>query len=63
MGYGGVAGNGEHVGYAIKVHEDMSARHTVGKAQYLRDPFNRHRQTFERQLAKDVRAFIRRASQ
>ena len=27
--------------YAVIVHENLKARHTVGKARYLVDPFNR----------------------
>ena len=33
MGYGGVA-----IPYALRQHEEMSYRHTVGKAKYLEDP-------------------------
>ena len=38
LGYGGPAGTGsntEDVGYAIPVHEDLEAHHTVGQARYL----------------------------
>jgi len=45
LGFGGPAGSGnqggsndEDVGYATHVHENMTARHTVGKAKYLEDP-------------------------
>ena len=45
MGFGGPAGignqgesNRENVGYALPVHENLTARHTVGQAKYLEHP-------------------------
>ena len=34
-------GNGPSAKYAIKQHERLDYHHTVGKAKYLADPFNR----------------------
>lgn len=41
LGYGGPAGatvKGAYVGYAIYVHENLTARHPVGQAKYLEQP-------------------------
>lgn len=41
LGYGGPAGaafGGREVGYAIYVHENLTARHKVGQAKYLEQP-------------------------
>lgn len=45
LGFGGPAGSGnqgdtndEDVGYAVHVHEDMTAHHTVGNAKFLENP-------------------------
>jgi hypothetical protein len=41
LGYGGVAGatvGGKYVGYAVYVHENLTAAHPVGKAKYLEEP-------------------------
>ena len=42
LGYGGPSGmtgpNAKYVGYALYVHEDLTARHKVGKAKFLEDP-------------------------
>lgn len=58
MGYGGPAGNGEHVGYAVYVHENLTAHHPVGKARYLVDPFNRNAHVVMRYLEKDIRKVL-----
>lgn len=50
IGFGGVA-----VPYAIKVHEDLTAHHTVGQAKYLEEPLNEHKRTMEEDLARKVR--------
>lgn len=67
LGFGGPAGTGnqgatnpEDVGYAVYVHEDLTAHHTVGKAKYLEDPLNRRRSGLPRRLARRIRAFVRR---
>jgi len=47
VGFGGPAGSGnvggetnsEDVGYALIVHEDLTASHTVGQAKFLEAPF------------------------
>lgn len=36
MGYGGAASK-----YALRVHEDLNAKHTVGQAKYLEIPFKK----------------------
>lgn len=46
LGFGGPAGSGNHgnesndesVGYAVRVHEDMTANHVNGQAKYLESP-------------------------
>lgn len=63
LGFGGPAGagnqggdsNDEDVGYAVYVHEDMTANHTVGKAKFLEDPVK------ERQAGMPAR-IVRRAN-
>lgn len=59
VGFGGPAGAGENaadVGYAIYVHEDLTARHVVGQAKYLEAPLNARRATFAQRFAARVRA-------
>lgn len=60
MGYGGSAGSqGADVGYAIYVHEDMNARHPVGKAKYLEDPMKAAESGFADRIAKDIKGFAK----
>lgn len=40
--------------YAAKQHEEMSYRHTVGKAKYLEDPFRRKKKTSVRYIQLKV---------
>jgi len=40
--------------YAVSVHENMTAKHTVGKAKYLQDPINKARSTWARDLVNRV---------
>ena len=47
VGYRGVR-------YAIYVHEDMEAHHTVGKAHYLTDPAHTLAKSVSEQVGKDV---------
>jgi hypothetical protein len=58
LSYGGPAGSGggTHVGYAVPVHENLQARHTVGKAKYLEDPVNDAISGMDRRLAARIRA-------
>ena len=42
LGFGGSAGatvGGKYVGYALYVHENLSAKHKVGQAKFLEAPF------------------------
>jgi hypothetical protein len=41
LGYGGVAGApfNKEVGYAVHVHENLTARHKHGQAKYLEQPY------------------------
>lgn len=41
--------------YAVFVHEDLQAKHAVGKAKYLEDPANR----LQGQMAADVAQVIK----
>lgn len=59
MGFGGPAGSGnrgesnpEEVGYAVRVHEDLTARHPVGQAKYLEAPLNERRSGMPRRIAR-----------
>lgn len=45
--------------YAVFVHEDEDATHTVGKSQYLRDPLNRHQGGYTRWIQKRARKNFR----
>jgi len=59
LGFGGPAGKGNvggaknkiSVGYALIVHEDLSARHKVGGSKYLEKPFNRAQRNMDRRIA------------
>jgi len=46
--------------YAVKQHEDLSLRHTDGKAKYLEDPFNRNKERVIRLVSDQVRQALRR---
>jgi len=49
LGYGGPSAP-----YALRQHEELSYRHTVGKAKYLEDPFRAHVPTMDARLAADI---------
>lgn len=51
-----VSFGGGDVDYAVYVHEDLTKRHTFGKAKYLEDPFNRRVRGLLGRLASGVRA-------
>lgn len=62
MGFGGPAGSGnmgesnpEDVGYAVYVHEDLAASHTVGQAKYLEAPLNRRRPGFAQRIVDRIK--------
>jgi hypothetical protein len=44
--------------YALPVHERTEVRHTVGKAKYLEDPFNRAATGMTRRLVQRARRHI-----
>lgn len=50
LGYGGAA-----AGYAIYVHENLSARHTVGNAKYLEKPLTERTGGMAERMAADIR--------
>ncbi len=54
LGYGGPA-----AGYAIVVHEDLQARHTVGNALYLERPFLDALPGAQRRLGVTIRGSLR----
>lgn len=65
FGFGGPAGSGnqgeknsEDVGYAVRVHEDLTSHHTVGQAKYLEGPINIRKQDMPERLAKKINAFM-----
>jgi hypothetical protein len=49
IGYGGAAAP-----YALRQHEELSYRHTVGKAKYLTDPAERRSHGMAGRLAKHI---------
>lgn len=62
LGFGGPAGTGnigttnpEDVGYAVHVHEDLTAFHTVGQAKYLEVPLNQRKSGFAERIAKRIK--------
>ena len=62
MGFGGPAGTGNNrkdVGYAVYVHEDLTARHTVGQAKFLEVPFNQAKAGMMARLAARIKRRIR----
>ena len=44
--------------YALPVHERVEVRHTVGKAKYLEDPFNRALPGMQRRLVTRARRHL-----
>lgn len=68
VGFGGPAGIGNHenetndkdVGYAVYVHEDLTARHDDGNAKYLENPALERSRTMEGRLAKDMKHDLER---
>lgn len=54
VGYGGPA-----AAYALIQHENLEFNHTVGKAKYLEDPFNRRKKGMFERVAKRVREYMR----
>lgn len=48
---------GQPVGYAVVVHEDLTARHTVGQAKYLEKPFLEARRGQAERIARDARSY------
>lgn len=61
LGYGGVAAKvnpktGEPTGAYIEIlHENMDAKHVVGKAKFLEDPAKAHKIDFIQRITKSVR--------
>ena len=61
VGYGGVATkiNPKTLeptsAYALAVHENLEAHHTVGQAKYLEQPFDEHTQNFGAKIAARVK--------
>lgn len=53
-GMSGSFGFGQGANYAYKVHEDLKARHRVGKAKYLRDPLKRNREKIIKIISESV---------
>lgn len=56
LSYGGVAGSGTDVGYAVYVHENLEAHHPVGQAKFLEQPVREAEPHFVTDLAESVRA-------
>lgn len=44
--------------YAVKVHEDLSATHTTGKAKFLEDPIRRYQGKFKNKAGSIIRSEI-----
>ena len=59
MGFGGPAGSNPDqegdVGYAVYVHEDLTARHTTGQAKYLEVPVNQRKLNMTRRLISRIK--------
>lgn len=62
FGFGGPAGAGnvggsnpEKVGYAVYVHEDLTARHTVGQAKYLEVPMNQRKASMSARISRRLK--------
>lgn len=64
LGFGGVAGagnqdgetNDQPVGYAVYVHEDLTAHHTVGQAKFLEQPFNERKESMSERMGGRIEA-------
>src|SRR5512139_1523799 len=54
-GYGGTA-----IPYALRQHEELNYRHTVGKAKYLEDPYKRHASDMDDRIAAELRQIAQR---
>lgn len=46
--------------YMVKVHEDLSANHIIGKAKFLEDPFNRRKFQVTAKVEGRFRSMLRR---
>lgn len=59
LGFGGPAGTGagqtKDVGYAVYVHENLTARHKVGNAKFLERPMLAWAAKLEAKIAADLR--------
>lgn len=53
LGFGGPAAP-----YALKVHEDLQARHTVGGAKYLEKPFMQSVEDLPKRLAQQAQDLL-----
>lgn len=49
---------GFHTSYAEAVHENLKARHEIGKAKFLEDPVNESAPTFYKNVAARIRGGI-----
>ncbi len=63
LGFGGPAGagnqgetNDKDVGYAVYVHENLTAKHPVGKAKFLEDPIKRRQGSMPARAARRIDA-------
>lgn len=45
--------------YMVAVHERLDVYHPNGKAKFLEDPVNRHKQSMENSLISKIRKFFR----
>lgn len=63
-GYVGYGGNKDPVNprtgeraseYMVAVHEDLTARHPIGKAKFLEDPVRRYQSKYGAKAAKTIR--------
>jgi hypothetical protein len=66
VGFGGPAGSGNQggsntkdVGYAVYVHENLLARHTVGQAKYLEQPLNKRKPGYSARIAQRINKKIK----
>ncbi len=64
LGFGGPAGKGKgqrkDAGYAVYVHEHLTARHKVGNAKYLERPMLAWASKLEAKIGADLRAEVER---
>jgi len=44
--------------YAVRQHEDLTLKHTDGKAKYLEDPFNRNKTRVEKMAGDRIRQVL-----